>query len=884
VFELVYPATEAVVGRVINFAQRRAWFVIVFALGAAIATAQYTAKHFAINTNTEEMLSEKLPWRMTFSDYKNDFPYFSDTIVIVIDGATPDTAKDAAAQLAERLRKTKSLVRSVYYPSGDYFLRRHQLLYASYDDLESLTDKLSEAQPFLARLSRNRSSASLFDLLNDGINASLRGEAIDIASAVEQIAFAIDQLNGGNNIPMSWQALIMGDDADRKSGIPRINREIIIIQPTLDFSALLPAEPVINVIKEQIADLKLDRQHGFNVRLTGPAALSYDELTSVITGSQDAALLALIMIISCLLIGLRSLSLVIATLISLLVGLIFTAGFAIAWVGTLNMISIAFAVLYVGLGVDFAIHICLRYREMLRNTTSENALHKASQHVGLSLILCAMTTAIGFFSFIPTAYQGVAELGLIAGCGMLVSLIVSIGLLPALLHVLPTPKIPSRTANFPDGFSAFPRENAKAVLAVATVLWCLAALCIPLVQFDVDPINLNDQTAESVVTYRALRNNPETSPTPVAAVVDSHTIARDLIDHLKALPEVSTVRFIESFIPDNQDKKLALIDDLALLLGPDLELSPEPVLDDSLTLNSIQTLLNTLRITTKQSNQSELSSSARLLMQALTQYHLSIKSAGTAERARTLQTLEQKLLGSFDGRLIQLRDSLSPEPIATTSLPKDIRRRWLSDNGHYRIEAYPAGDIGTTQEMKLFVAAARTVLGDRATGTPVINLAASNAVKLAFIEAFSYAFIVITLLLWLILRSIKEVSVVLSPLVLAGLLTSATSVVLAIPFNFANIIALPLLLGIGVDSALHILHRYKTALPPNGNLLQTSTARAVFFSALTTTVSFGNLAGSAHAGTASMGVMLTIGVVSTLTCTLLVLPALLQLFLPRQTG
>ena len=881
-FEQVYPTTEAVVGRVINFAQRRAWFVIVFALGAAIATAQYTATHFAINTNTEEMLSERLPWRVTFSDYKKDFPYFSDTIVIVIDGATPDTAKDGAAQLADRLRETKSLVRSVYYPSGGYFLRHHQLLYVDYDDLESLTDKLSEAQPFLARLSRNRSSASLFELLNDGLNASLNGEGIDIASAVEQIGFAIDELNNGNNIPMSWQTLIMGNDDERESEGPRTNREIIIIQPILDFSALLPAKPVINVIKEQVADLALDRQHGFNVRLTGAAALSYDELTSVITGSQNAALLALVMIISCLLIGLRSLSLVIATLISLLVGLIFTAGFAIAWVGTLNMISIAFAVLYVGLGVDFAIHICLRYREMLRNTAPDKALHKASQHVGLSLILCALTTAIGFFSFIPTAYQGVAELGLIAGCGMFISLVVSIGLLPALLHVLPTPTAPSRTTNFPDGLAAFPRDNAKAVLTVATVLWCLAALCIPLVQFDLDPINLNDQNAESVITYRALRNNPETSPTPVAAVVDSHAIARDFINQLNALPEVSSTRFIESFIPDDQDKKLVLIDDLALLLGPDLELGPEPMLNDSITLKSIETLLNTLHVTTEQPNQSALSGSAWLLMQALTQYQLSIKSAGSARQAQALRTLDQKLLGSFDGRLMQLRDSLNPGPIAITSLPKDIRRRWLSNRGHYRIEAYPTGDITTAQEIKRFVAATRTVLGDRATDTPVINLAASNAVKLAFIQAFSYAFIVITLLLWLILRSIKEVGIVLSPLILAGLLTSATSVVLSIPFNFANIIALPLLLGIGVDSALHILHRYKTALPENGNLLQTSTARAVFFSALTTTVSFGNLAGSTHAGTASMGVMLAIGVVSTVICTLVVLPALLKLFLPRQ--
>ena len=190
------------------------------------------------------------------------------------------------------------------------------------------------------------------------------------------------------------------------------------------------------------------------------------------------------------------------------------------------------------------------------------------------------------------------------------------------------------------------------------------------------------------------------------------------------------------------------------------------------------------------------------------------------------------------------------------------------------------GALNATGEMKRFVNTVRAVIGEAATGTPIVYLDGSDAVKLAFIQAFSYAFILITALLWVILRSMKEVAIVLTPLILAGLITSASSIVFSVPFNFANIIALPLLLGIGVDSALHILHRYKTALPENGNLLQTSTARAVFFSALTTTVSFGNLASSTHAGTASMGVMLTIGVVSTLICTLLVLPALLKQFIP----
>ncbi len=881
-FQQVYPATEAFIGRVIDFAQRRAWFVIVVALGLALATANYTLRHLAINTDTAEMLSEKLPWRITYSAYKKDFPYFSDTIVIVIDGATPDIASDAAAILARRLRETESLVSSVFYPSGDEFLRRHQLLYVDNDRLEELTDKLSEAQPFLARLSQNRSSASLFQLLNDALDADLDGEAVDITSAIEQIALAIDELNNGNSIPMSWQTLIMGENDDGKSAGPQINREIIVTQPVLDYSALLPAEPAINAIKRLAADLELDADHGVEVRQTGSAALSYDELSSVITGSQNAGILALIMIVACLLIGLRSLSLVIATLSSLIIGLIYTAGFAVAWVGTLNMISIAFAVLYVGLGVDFAIHICLRYREMLVTTAPDSAVNKASRHVGLSLILCALTTAIGFFSFIPTAYRGVAELGLIAGCGMFISLAVSICLLPALLHVLPTPNAPRRTAVLSDRLAAFPRQNAKTVLTIATIVWCLAALCIPFVHFDLDPINLNDQSAESVVTYRALMNNADTSPTPIAAVVDSYPIAQDLIDRLGKLPQVTSVRSINSFVPQDQDEKLALIDDLALILGPDLELGPDPTSSDAATLQSMQALLENLRLLLEQPNQSRLAGPARSLAQALERYQATVESIAPAGQSQSLSELDEKLLGSFDGRLTQLRDSLTPEPIAITSLPQDIRRRWLSESGRYRVEAYPVGDITKAEQMKHFVAAAGTVFGDDATGTPVINLAGSDAVKLAFIQAFSYAFIVITALLWLILRSMKEVGIVLTPLILAGLLTSAASVVFSIPFNFANIIALPLLLGIGVDSALHILHRYKTALPENGNLLQTSTARAVFFSALTTTVSFGNLASSTHAGTASMGVMLTIGVVSTLTCTLLVLPALLRLFLPVQ--
>ncbi len=875
-FERFHPATEAIIGRIVDFAQRRAWAVVVLSLATAGLTVHYTVNHVAINTDTEQMLSEKLSWRAAYAAYKSDFPHFSDNIVIVIEGTTPDIARDAAARLAGALRVETSQISDVFYPSDDEFLRRNQLLYVDSDALQSLADELGEAQPFLARLNRERSSAALFDLLGEAVDASLDGETVAVAPAMRQISTAIDELRDNNPIPMSWQTLIMG-----KVDAARSHREIVVAIPVLDFSALLPAEPAIEFIRRTNETLRIDARHGLTVRLTGAAALSFDELKSVISGSQKAGTLALIMVLVCLLIGLRSLSLVVATLTSLVVGLVFTAGFAVSCVGTLNMISVAFAVLYVGLGVDFAIHICLRYREMLGHYEPDYAVNSASRHVGVSLLLCAGTTAIGFFAFIPTAYRGVAELGLIAGVGMFISLAVSIFLLPALLHVLPVPRTPRRVAMLPDHLASLPRRHARGILATAAAVLILAALTIPFTRFDHDPINLNDQSAESVTTFRDLLNDTKNSPLAIAAAVDSRARALELVDALAALPEVDSVRSIDSFVPEDQAEKLAIIDDLALLLGLDLEEPGRAPSGEPRTLASLDGLLVKLDELETLGPGHALSAPGRALRSALNEYRAEIDTADPDRRAQAMDALEKKLLASFDGRLALLRDSLSAGGFDAAGLPDNLRRRWLSGTGRFRIEAYPATDLSRPGETQRFVEATRRIIGDTATGVPVINLGASDAVKLSFRQAFVYAFVVISALLWVILRSFKEVGIVLAPLVLAGLITAAASVLFSMPFNFANIIALPLLLGIGVDSALHILHRYKTALPDNGNLLQTSTARGVFFSALTTVVSFGNLAASPHAGTASMGIVLSIGIVSTLACTLLVLPAMLKLFVAR---
>jgi predicted RND superfamily exporter protein len=239
-----------------------------------------------------------------------------------------------------------------------------------------------------------------------------------------------------------------------------------------------------------------------------------------------------------------------------------------------------------------------------------------------------------------------------------------------------------------------------------------------------------------------------------------------------------------------------------------------------------------------------------------------------------LKDLQTSLLGSLPTRLHALNISLEADRVSKNDLPEELVGHWVASDGRYRVAIFPRENLNDAGAMRRFVDAVKKV-APNATGFPVIYLEAGDAVVKAFQQAFSLALIAVTVLLVILLRPKSDVILVMLPLILAGALTGAASVLLNIPFNFANIIALPLLLGIGVDSGIHMVHRMRAAPPANGQMLQTSTARAVLYSSLTTICSFGNLAVSPHRGMASMGVLLTIGIGFTLLCTLVVLPALM---------
>ena len=394
----------------VNMTHRYAVWVVLLSSLMTGSLLYYTIKNLGINTDTAEMLSETLPFRRNYETFRTAFPQYDDAMLIVIDAETPELAQDASTVLAAELKRETDLFSSVYLPGGESFFQKHGLMYLNAEELDDLANNLAQIQPFLGRLTRDQSLRGLFSMLTAGVNAVMEGEDLDLTPVFDRINKAVEASMEQRYYALSWQELMLGAKLTSES-----RRRLILAKPRLDYSKFLPAEASLEKVRRLAEGLHLIGANGVRVRVTGDAALEYEELLSVIRGAGIAGILALIMVAIVLFPGLGSPRLVFSSLLTLIMGLIWNAAFAALAVGQLNLISVAFAVLYIGLSVAYAIHFCLRYKELIQQSTPHSsALMQTARDIGSSLVLCSVTTAIGFYAFIPTVFEGVAELGLIA--------------------------------------------------------------------------------------------------------------------------------------------------------------------------------------------------------------------------------------------------------------------------------------------------------------------------------------------------------------------------------------------------------------------------------------------------------------------------------------
>lgn len=860
------------------FSYRYAFWILCFLLITGIACGTYTARNLQVLTDTADMLSEELPFRVNLAKLNKAFPQYENTLILVLDAPTPEQAHTAASQLTAYLKDGHIEAYDIYHGAGDSFLEQNGLLYKSIAELEFLADRLAAAQPLIVRIAQNPNLLTFIQTLAEAIDAFRNGNNLELGPVLDGTTAALTARLVNNPRPLSWQALF-NDERSQSS-----YKEIIILQPKLDFTELFAAKDSIDGIRAASQALNLENNFLTKVRITGEVALSYEELLSAMHGAEYAGLVALFIVTLILSVALRSVSAIISVLFSLLLGLVITAAFTTATIGHLNLISIAFAALYIGLAVDYAIHLILRYHELHQpEQPTIEILLKAIHDIGPSLLICALTTAIGFYAFVPTTFLGIAELGIISGTGMFISLFITLTVVPALQRFLPSkPLIQAhKNSSITQQWLTLPAKWHKTVYALVMLFFVFALTTWNQIRFDYNLLNLSDPNGEAVLTFRELLADTQHSPWLSMATVASLEEANSLTTLLTNLPVVDKVVSIADFIPDQQDEKLPIIEGISLTLGPTFFTEHPPENDDlkSSDLTQINQALENLKYQLNQlmiekPNHSSLESWKKLSVsidQLLTLIH-----TNPAEQNRLfLIALQNDLIGQLPGVLNRLQTALEASIITNESLPSSLRKRWHSDSGDYLVAVYPSENLNDNDALKRFIRSVQQH-APQISGTPAIMLAAGEAVVDAFVHAFMLTLIGVTIALYILLRkNILLVAITLFPLLLAALFTIATTTLLNIPFNFANVIALPLLLGIGIDSSIHMVYRSITTAENQRNLLQTSTGAAIFYSALTTMAGFGSLILSTHQGTASMGMLLAVGILYILICVFIILPTLL---------
>ncbi len=862
----------------VDWSRRRAWTVLVVAFALSLVAGWYTTGHLGVDTDTSKLLSPNLDWQVQSRVLDEAFPQNVSVTTIVLDGPNPDLVAAATTKLAAALAKRTDLFNNVRRPDYGPFFDRFGLLFLSTKELSTLSDQLAAAQPLLGPLDADPSLRGLFGVLNQALTAIEAGNAAGAKLATPLVAFAktISTITAGHPEPLSWSGLMTG-----KEPRPEELRHFIQVQPKLDFTALEPGLKASKGIRETAQSLGLASE-GVRIRLTGEIPLQDDEFASVSEGAGIATALSLTGILVVLMLGLRTPRLILAIIVTLLAGLVYTACFAALSVGSLNMISVAFAVLFIGIGVDFGIQFSMRYRaELFEVTDGEapddpvgahaEAITRTGHAIGAPLGLAALATCAGFFSFLPTDYRGVSELGLIAGTSMIIALTANLTILPALLTVLPMGRGKPEAAGFAWAvpLDAAISRHAKTITAIALLFGLAAIACIPWARFDADPLDLKDPRKESVSTALELTNDPVNSPYTIELLRPTQAAADALASRLGTLPEVKQVLTLSSLVPDDQAEKLDTLSTTQILLGPIvghlITLPPPTVAQEQAAVTGFRLHLHQLLAG---HNRSALGPSAAAMADALDRFE------ALPDAAAELPVLRKALIGGFEARIDGLRLALQATPLALKTMPVDVREDWVATDGRARISVFPSGNMHDQHQLARFVAAVRAVAPD-ASGAPVTILESGNTVSHAFLTASLLALVTITILLAIALRKVKDLVIVMLPLVLAGLYALGTCVAFGLAFNYANVIAVPLLMGIGVAFDIYFLMVWRREKYQRPNLLQTSTARAVVFSACTTASAFGTLSLSHHVGTASMGILLVMTLGFVLVCTLIVQPALM---------
>lgn len=851
------------IGRLIVLCAKRASLVVALFMLLAATSVWISYNHLGVTTDTDKMLSDRLAWKKRSDMMGKLFPQKDNLLVAVIEADLPEEGRATARALADKLSGDHEHFNYIRLPDDNAYLNRNGLMFLDQKALAKVLDDTVAAQPFLGALAADPSARGLFDSLGLIAEGVKRGQANMAGFQAPLTGFANSLEAAANGHPefLSWQQLLAGNLTDLAG-----RYQFVMTQPKLDYGSFQPGGAASDAIRAAAKDLEFVKAGHAHVYLTGDVQISDEEFATVADGMVAGLLGSLVLVIVWLTLAVHTWRVIVPIVITLITGLLLTTGFAAVAVGTLNLISVAFAILFVGIAVDFAIQFSVRLRGQQPTQSGEagleEALFKTGEETGHQILVAALATAAGFLAFTPTAFLGVAELGLIAGVGMLVAFVCTILLLPALLRLFRPSIDHARTGyTFMKPVDRVIRHWRKPLLAMFAVVAVAGIILIPSLKFDGDPLHTKDPKSEGMRTLHLLMSNPVSSPYSAEYLAPNLDDAKSMADRAGKLPGIHDAMWLGSYVPEDQDAKLALIQDAAQILIP------------GLTVQTVQPAPDAAAV--KASAASAATALSGILdglapTDPLRRIQAALARLATAPDALAMQT-NDALVRFLPMQLDTLKDVLSAQPVTLKDVPDVIKRDYLLPDGRALVEIHPSGLMTQSGALHRFVKTVRPLSPEMA-GSAVDIVESAKTIVGAFKAAAISAIIMIAIILLFALRKVLDMGLVLAPLLLSALMTVILIRVVPETLNFANIIALPLLLGVGVSFNIYFVMNWRSGVQYP---LASPTARAVLFSALTTGTAFGSLALSHHPGTASMGRLLLLSLGCTLLATLVFIPALL---------
>jgi hopanoid biosynthesis associated RND transporter like protein HpnN len=885
---------------------------VMVALALSALSIVYTVGNLAFETSQKDLISP----RDRLVQLLDELEPFEDvdSFVVAIEHKRHTRALEFLHALVPHLERDKEHFIDVFYRVAPDLMKPWLLFYLDEEDLISIHDSLLEHKDFIRNLGKSPSLNRFFFELNremstkmvdelftgflDEPSADTEEEPLDLGFLISALVEMQGWIDGKTTFSSPWGSFFAGASwvGDEEEGYFWVGDKrylLAFVTPAMIDASFTDTQDALKALRRTIVQVKKEGFDDVEVGVTGEAALGEDEMDVAFHDMSLATLVSLMLLTLLLVLFWRGFLRPILEIIELVVALSLTFGLTTAVVGHLNILSVTFAPLLLGLGIDYGIHWFARYQEeeRVRTGSRKEAIEATMMRLGPGILLAGFTAALSFFPLVLTGFKGLVELGIICSMGMVMTTVSTLCLLPSLTLLFDKPKKRAKSRSSQGQTAYFLKltgRRALVILIPASIALGLSVWGAGRVTFDLNMLRLQSKGAESVIWERKLMDGSEHSSLFGALLARSIEEVRQKTKALEALPSVSEVQSLETFLPESQGEKIVLLRRLAPLL-PGAARLQSPV--DSVNVQGLNEILGRILFKMMDSDEVEWGDNKPLeaqmarvrgLIDQLRQRFRSMENSILLER---LSGFESAFVGDLNDKLEILRTNANARPMKLDDLPKSILERFVAEDRLYLIRVFPVENIWEPPILGRFVRDLRSVDPD-AIGAPVTLYTFTRAFRDACIKAAVYATFFIFALLLVTMRNLIHAFLVFIPLIVGTAWTVGLMHVFKVDFNLANTLFLPLIVGAGIEYGIIIMHRWLQQGAGGGDMaLPFSTAKGIILAGLTTTVGFGSLAISDHQGIHSLGILAMIGSLSVLAAAVLFLPAILQLIgrvMPRR--